>query len=437
MTETSSCGFGGDGGGGKAWPSPWSGKGFLPSRETRLYRLGRVHDDGAAWERAAARIPALLLGGGDAVATAVAGLPEFPLQDVLASGSDVCVWRAMAVLAFLTHAFVWADGAANPRATLPSKLAVPLCQTAKYLDVQPVLSYAVYNLTNFAFINAADDDDIDDDEKEESARIEPTLGSVYSPLCFNGGRDEMWFRAVHVAIEARFGTCLVDVAPMRQAIIESDTKTIVSCLRALSSCLAAMEALLMRMDEGCDPYIYYHRVRQPMSGWRGNPLLPNGLVYEGVGDTGNNVTMMIYGETGAQSAIIPAVDALLGIEHQAGTWLTDYLRDMREMMPRQHRHFLQELEAQTSVRPFIEVCKQDDRECCREVVDEYNQALDALQSFRGTHRDFAYRYISQFGKAASANGSGDASGAAERGTGGTDFLPYLGAHRQTTIKHKL
>ncbi len=35
------------------------------------------------------------------------------------------------------------------------------------------------------------------------------------------------------------------------------------------------------MGEKCDPAIYYQRVRLPMSGWRNNPELPGGLVYEG------------------------------------------------------------------------------------------------------------------------------------------------------------
>lgn len=34
------------------------------------------------------------------------------------------------------------------------------------------------------------------------------------------------------------------------------------------------------MGEKCDPHIYYQRVRLPMSGWRNNPALPQGLVYE-------------------------------------------------------------------------------------------------------------------------------------------------------------
>jgi indoleamine 2,3-dioxygenase len=42
-----------------------------------------------------------------------------------------------------------------------------------------------------------------------------------------------------------------------------------------------MQVTLARMPEKCDPYIYYQRVRLPMSGWRNNPDLPDGLLYEG------------------------------------------------------------------------------------------------------------------------------------------------------------
>lgn len=55
-----------------------------------------------------------------------------------------------------------------------------------------------------------------------------------------------------------------------------------------------------------------------MSGWRGNPALPAGLVYEGVSD----VPVQLYGETGAQSSIVPAFDAALGITHQQDWWGT-------------------------------------------------------------------------------------------------------------------
>ena len=204
--------------------------------------------------------------------------------------------------------------------------------------------------------------------------------------------------------------------PMQSASARGDAAGVTACLEATAECLAEMEAILERMTDGCDPYIYYTRVRQPMSGWRSNPLLPDGLLYEGVGDEGATA-MYIYGETGAQSSILSTIDAMLGVTHKEG-WLKDYLQDMRQMMPREHRQFLDELEAAGSVRPFVEACIREAatgsgaHQPAAGVVEAYNKAIDRLQAFRGTHKRFAYTYISQFGQADSSS---------ERGTGGESF----------------
>jgi len=81
-----------------------------------------------------------------------------------------------------------------------------------------------------------------------------------------------------------------------------------------SPCITHTHAIQPK-GEKCDPHTYYHRVRQPMSGWRGNAKLPHGLVYRGVGD---EAPVQLYGETGAQSSIVAAVDAALGVEHECG-----------------------------------------------------------------------------------------------------------------------
>lgn len=60
--------------------------------------------------------------------------------------------------------------------------------------------------------------------------------------------------------------------------------------------------------------------------------------------TGVSTTpMQLYGATGAQSSILPALDTALGVEHPAkGTpaHLSAYLREMRGYMPRSHRAML-------------------------------------------------------------------------------------------------
>ncbi len=40
---------------------------------------------------------------------------------------------------------------------------------------------------------------------------------------------------------------------------------------------------LRRMPEFCDPYVYFHRVRPYIHGWKDNPAVPDGVVHEGVG----------------------------------------------------------------------------------------------------------------------------------------------------------
>jgi indoleamine 2,3-dioxygenase len=105
------------------------------------------------------------------------------------------------------------------------------------------------------------------------------------------------------------------------------------------------------MQEKCDPSIYYQRVRGPMGGWRNNPALPGGLVYEG--QFGGR-PQQLYGETGAQSALLHAFDAALGIQHGDCSWLRAYLRDMRHHMPPAHRAFVAALEAAPSLRQAAE-----------------------------------------------------------------------------------
>lgn len=58
-------------------------------------------------------------------------------------------------------------------------------------------------------------------------------------------------------------------------------------------------------------------------GWKGNPDFPHGVVFEGVDGGAPN---FLRGETGAQSTIIPSLDAVLGIGHRA-----DLLRHMLQV----------------------------------------------------------------------------------------------------------
>ena len=77
------------------------------------------------------------------------------------------------------------------------------------------------------------------------------------------------------------------------------------------------------MPEKCDPYIYYHRVRPYIFGWKNNPDLPDGLIYDGFFQA---KPQLFRGETGAVSSI-PSL-TLFNVHHEKDE-LRDYLDEMK------------------------------------------------------------------------------------------------------------
>jgi indoleamine 2,3-dioxygenase len=264
------------------------------------------------------------------------------------------------------------------------------------------------------------------------------LGNIVSLHGFTASADEDQFRVVHIAIEARAGAALAALEHARRCVeLRSSTNgngggangggadddaadaAALAALEEMAAALREMQAILARLPERCDPLVYYRRVRRPLGGWRSSPALPVGLFYEGVGDAAPRA---YYGASGAQSSILPAFDAALGVRHSGAT-LRPYLDEVRWHAPRQHRAWLDAGDAP--------------RSCCAELLraaalrarsvtlrHAYNDAVEELSRFRAMHREFAAAYISAHSSAGGAAGG--------KGTGGTDFVPALaGYHRAT------
>jgi hypothetical protein len=183
-----------------------------------------------------------------------------------------------------------------------------------------------------------------------------------------------------------------------------------------------MHATLERMTEWCDPYVYYHRVRPYIHGWKNHPDLPDGLLYEGV-DAYAGLPQLFRGETGAQSAIVPSLDALLGIGHKADS-LRTYLQEMRTYMPPAHRAFIESIEARGSVRPLVQQAGRS------KLTELYDACVSGVERFRSLHLEYAASYI--FRQAQT-----DAKNPHAVGTGGTPFMQYLKKHRDETAEHRL
>ncbi|MHB8637100.1 MAG: PrnB family protein [Fimbriimonadaceae bacterium] len=367
--------------------------GFLPDVDP-LDHLPSAFD---AWEHVAQALPKYLMS--DRFRAIVDTLPAFPTECLCSPPQ----WeRAMTLLSYIGHAYVWCGPRAAER--VPANLAVPWHAVAGHLGRPPVLSYASYCLHNWRRLEA-----------ERPVEI----GNIALIQGFLGGEDEEWFVLIHVDIEKQAAPAIARLVQVQAAIQAGDHEAASAHLNAISSALRRVNASMARMVERCDPYIYFHRVRPYIHGWRNHPDIPNGVVYEGVAQYGGE-PQTFRGETGAQSAIVPCLDAVLGVGH-APDELRAYLQEMRAYMPPDHRAFLALLERGPNLPDFV-------KSADSALKSAYNACVSELEAFRAKHLEYAARYIFHQAQLDSKNPH-------DVGTGGTPFMPYLKKHRDETREH--
>src|SRR5882672_7638870 len=364
-------------------------RGFLPSPDP----LTRLPADFAAWDEVGHELPKLLAAG-----RARATLDRLPALD-LRELPDAAVQRAMVLLSFFGHAYVYQSWQTDVADRLPAALARPWVTIANRLGRPPILSYASYALDNWR-------------------RLDPdgpiALGNLALLQNFLGGLDEEWFITVHIQIEAQAAPAEAALPRAQQAARDGNVAALTAALTTVAGALERMNQTLLRMPENCDPYIYYQRVRPFIHGWQQHPV-----VYEG---EYGGVPQTFFGETGAQSTIVPCLDAVLGVRHRTDD-LRAYLAEMRRYMPRGHVAFLEQLEAGPSVRDFAL------RTSDADLRSAYDACVAGVEAFRSTHLEYAGRYIQ---KQAQVGANSTAYG-----TGGTPFMRYLRKHRDETRVHRV
>ncbi len=368
-------------------------RGFLPTPDP----LTELPAEFSAWDRVASDLPKLLVS--DRARRVLSALPRAPVNQLRGASA---LRRAMMLLSFFGHAYVW--GGASPARTIPRAIAVPWWEVSRRLGRPPVLSYASYALDNWR-------------------RLDPHgpvgLGNLVLLQNFLGGADEEWFVAVHVEVEAAAGPAIRCLAPLLDAAARGQVSSTLRHLTTIAVRIEEMSRVLRRMPEFCDPYIYFHRVRPYIHGWRDHPGLPGGVMYEGVAAY-QGAPQRFRGETGAQSSVVPALDLALGIEHAPGP-LRHYLDQMREYMPPEHRRFLLQIELRDAARRSLRELARESRE----VGQSYEECIAQLWKFRATHLELAMRYVG-------AQGSENPSNPSFVGTGGTPFSAYLRKHQDET-----
>jgi indoleamine 2,3-dioxygenase len=300
--------------------------------------------------------------------------------------TDRQVVRLRQVAGFLASAHVHAVDR-GPVDSIPAGVAVPLYEASTRLDRKPMLAYDTQGLHNWRLRDP--DDGF-------------TVENLDALVSFTDLDDERWFYAVHVAIEAAAGRGLVAAADAHRGVHDDDRALVEAACREIAESLGECTRVMQRMTEGNDPAVFATEYRPYFDGF-------DDVVYDGVDALDG--PQSYRGGSGAQSSVLPALDGALAIDH-AATNLIEHLRDMRTYMPPEHRALVAAFEAADGLREYV-------ADSDSALVDAYNDAIDALHDFRKIHLSQVVQYI--------VAATGDATG-----TGGTDFMQFLGTMRNET-----
>jgi len=303
--------------------------------------------------------------------------------------------RAMLLYSYIGHGYIW--GGTSIEKVIPKNISKTWYKISQKLDRPPILSYASYALNNWKL------QDVNKPFDLENIRILQN---------FLGGMDEDWFIMIHIAIEHEAKEILNN---LKTYYLDKNEDQ--SYLENALVSIKKINQIMNRMPEKCDPFIYYNRVRPYIFGWKNNPATPNGVIYEGVEEYGGT-PQLFRGETGAQSSIVPALDALLGVTHSNDP-LKEYLDEMRLYMPKEHRNLLNDLD-QWSEKNRSNFIKEDSS------VVLSDEIIKEVHAFRNKHLEYARIYIHEQSLSNQNNSN-------VVGTGGTPFMKYLDKHLQETV----
>ncbi|NXG60224.1 I23O2 dioxygenase, partial [Hemiprocne comata] len=318
------------------------------------------------------------------------------------------------VLSFITMGYLWQEGEEGTVKVLPRNLAVPFWEVSQALGLPPILSHADFVLANW--------------------RRKNPNGNLDTIISLPGGQSLRGFILVTLLVEKAAVPGIKAIVQAIRAILQLEEETLHKALQELADAIRDMREALQRMQDYVDPAVFYAVIRIFLSGWKDNPAMPDGLIYEGVCDQ----PMAFSGGSAAQSTILHAFDELLGIRHsQENSHGDSWSCQMRDYMPPPHRAFVEEIHRAPSLKQHV-LSSGDMRLCTA-----FNQCVSALADFRSHHITIVTKYITIAAAKAKAEQAelGDRAGPSTgkppsaleaKGTGGSHIFSFLKSVRDTT-----
>jgi indoleamine 2,3-dioxygenase len=306
----------------------------------------------------------------------VSSLPREADVDFSLESPELCEAATRGYVNLAAHlihrpAFAW-------RRELPPEVARPLWSLSKYVKRPPSLTYASYVLANFTTRV----------RKRAPAR---DLEIAQTP---SGTADEEWFVAVHLSVESTGGEIVEALCNIDKALDMCDDRLMLQAIEAIESSMIFAGQVMPTVRERLDPIIFLNEIRPLLYGH-------DQICFQGVEDC---PAVTYIGETGAQSGVIRAVDAALGVSHSEA--MIGSMNRFLACAPPIHRQFFEQA-ASLGLRLAGSELSSSIRQARR-------AALMALATFRRTHLRVVSEYLAPEGQ-----------NLVTLGTGGTNFKVWL------------
>lgn len=276
---------------------------------------------------------------------------------------------------------------------------------------------------------------------------------------------------VSVAMEAQGAYIIPVMMQALDAVARRDCATIALSLTGLTTCIHKLGLLLDRMDEKCNPSVFYHRIRPFLAGSKNmaSAGLPSGVFYDE--GQGKGQWRQLRGGSNGQSSLIQFLDLALGVEHtahgnsnpdkgvgrggDAGNKEMSFHQEVRAYMPEPHRRFLQHVAEsypggmRKGVAELVTPGAAPNKDQLA-LQEAFQTATKALAEFRNKHLQIVARYIiipsrqpngeqgvnlaTASSRVKASSEVGGRSGGELTGTGGTALLPFLKQSRDETFR---
>lgn len=283
----------------------------------------------APWTDIATKIPSLLKSG--TFRSQIDALPILSVDDL--DPDSIEEFRlAFVILTHFAQAYIWGNHEADaPSSVLPASISVPLTRVSRDLDIQPAYCYAAGSVWLYT---------------EDATTKKP-----YCVCSFTGTTDEEHFNLTTHNVERIAGKALALGLTAARCAGMKQAEALGVHLNHITEILRECRTTLASMRQGCDPDVFYFKLRPYLVGSQVSmeslraivilnhsvKAIPGGVLYQTGPDSekgdGTGVKYSIPGASAAQSPIFQAFDLILGISHASNPGRAKFVEEMRKSMP--------------------------------------------------------------------------------------------------------